>query len=396
MVRVGLVAAAVVGLGLGAWLALGRSSGSPAPTAAQELQALERAGRTAFVGEAGVSSDGVGWAMNGIGLWLTSDGGTHWRASSPSVPGGDVVARICDVDFVDAARGWLSGCDLIGDVFRNGSNRYSAVERTIDGGRTWKVSAADCAGCGGSLSFLDARTGFALTGWRAHRLARTADGGVTWHVVARAPFVGTIDFLDASHGWGVTWSARLFRTRDGGRTWKRVRFAGSGVQETDDLPRFFAAQDGVVAVRFRDAGSHVQRASIYVTSDGGRTWSARPAPAGVRLDRVPWGTSGSLQFSAATPRAWFLWDRDTLWSTSDAGAHWVRAGIRVAPFAVWNMRFTSPTTGWAIMSFEHGMVAALARTTNGGRDWSPLTPPVPKPPPPPKPITRCASSCLRP
>jgi len=394
--RVALAAAAVAALGLGAWLAFGRSSGSPPPTAADELQALERVGRTGPVAEAGVSPSGVGWAMNGIGLWLTSDGGTHWRTTSPSVPGGDVVARVCEVDFVDSAHGWISGCDFIGDVFRNGSDRYSAVERTTDGGRTWKVSAPDCAGCGGSLSFLDAKNGFALGGRPAHRLARTTDGGATWHVVGRAPFAGTIDFLDASHGWGVTWDARLFRTQDGGHAWRRVRFAPRGVLETEDMPQFYGAQNGVVAVRFRNAGSHLQRAAIYVTRDGGRTWTARPVPSGLELARVQWGTTGSLQFSAATPSAWFLWAGKKLWTTSDAGARWTRVGVRIGPDAVWNLTFTSPTAGWAILGVEHNSVPVLARTTNGGRDWTPLRPPVPKLPPVLPPPTPCASSCLRP
>jgi hypothetical protein len=70
--------------------------------------------------------------------------------------------------------------------------------------------------------------------------------------------------------------------------------------------------------------------------------------------------------------------------------------MRVVPETIWNLTFTSPTTGWAIFTFAHGSVAALARTTNGGRDWLPLSPPVPKLPPLPKPKPVCASPCRRP
>jgi photosystem II stability/assembly factor-like uncharacterized protein len=307
--------------------------------------------------------------MNGLGLWLTADGGRHWRAGRPSVPGGDVVARVGQVEFVDAKHGWISAVDLVGDVFRHGSDRYSAVERTTDGGRTWKASAPNCAGCGGSLSFLDARRGFALTGWGDHRLARTTDGGVTWHVFARAPFVGSIEFLDARHGWGLTWSGRLYVTVDGGRTWRRLAFA----RKVAGLPRFFR-RDGVVV-----AGE-----VVHVTHDGGATWSSVRAP------------DAAGRFSAATPRDWFLWAGRRLWRTSDAGRSWSRVPVEVTPQSVWDMTFVSPTTGWAILAFDRGNAAVLARTTNGGRDWLPLRPPVPKPPPLPVPKPICASSCRRP
>jgi photosystem II stability/assembly factor-like uncharacterized protein len=340
-------AAALVLVGLGAWLALGRSANAPPPppahglSAAQELRALERAGTRTFVGDAGVDPSGAGWAMNGLGLWLTSDAGTRWRTTAPTLPGGDVIARVCQVTFVDREHGWISACDLIGNVYyKDGSNRFAAIERTRDAGRTWHVSAPNCPACGGSLSFLDAHRGFALN---RRGLFATDDGGATWRFVAHAPFVGSIGFVDARHGWGRTWSGKLYRTADGGRAWSRVPLAG----KAGSLPRF-----GVVAAgRF-----------VHVTRDEGATWSSVAAPA------------PSEQFSAATPRVWFLWTGKRLWKTTDAGGRWTRVPLRVVPASLWDMTFTSPTNGWAIFGLAGGNVAALARTTNGGRDWLPLSP----------------------
>ncbi|HEX5245979.1 MAG TPA: hypothetical protein VFW41_02485 [Gaiellaceae bacterium] len=363
--RAWYVAAAVLALGGAAGLFFGggggRSPGSgraashgPRPlTRAQELHALERAGRRATIVAAGVDRAGVGWAMNGLGMWATSDGGAHWWTATPAVPGGDVVARVGQVYFLNAKVGWASGVDLIGTVFYgDASDRFSAIERTTDGGRTWHMSAHNCAACGGSLSFLDAKRGFALTGLQpSPRLFRTGDGGVTWSRVARAPFTGSIEFRDLRNGWGATWSGRLFRTTDGGRHWERLPFAASS-----GLPRFFGTA-GVVA-------SH---RVIEVTRDGGRTWSAVAAPA------------DAVQFSAPTARDWYVWSGKTLWRTSDAGGRWSKVAMRVVPQNLSDLTFTSPRTAWAIFTLG-GDAIALAKTTNGGRDWLPLTPPVPKPP----------------
>jgi photosystem II stability/assembly factor-like uncharacterized protein len=63
-----------------------------------------------------------------------------------------------------------------------------------------------------------------------------------------------------------------------------------------------------------------------------------------------------------------------LWRTTDAGKDWSRVRMRVVPKQLWDLTFTSPSTGRAIFGIGEG--AALARTTNAGRDWLPLAPPV--------------------
>src|SRR5919201_5669546 len=117
--RLAVAALLLVG-GVVAFLALRRPAAppapAPAPSAADELRAIRGAAAHATIVESGLESAGRGWAMNGLGLWLTTDAGAHWRTVTPLVPGGDVVARIGDVQFVDARHGWASGQDLIGRV----------------------------------------------------------------------------------------------------------------------------------------------------------------------------------------------------------------------------------------------------------------------------------------
>jgi hypothetical protein len=354
-------AAIVIGGGM-ASAALHRGGGGP--SAAAERRSLVRVGARTTISEAGVVAGGGVWAMNGIGLWYSLDGGTRWRTiTPPRVRGQDVVARILQVEFADPQHGWASGADIPGArVQRHGSTRYSMLFRTTDGGRSWFHPRESCAACGGTLSFLDRNAGFTLVGMT---LFRTGDGGVTWTRVAHAPFQGWIEFTSARDGWGVEWQRpALWRTSDGGRTWRRV------VRGYATLP-----QHGAVAV----PGA--------VLVDGER----RPLPV---VDR-----GGVPVFSASSPHDFMFWAKRTLWASSDAGRTWRRVPMTVHPQELYDLRFASPTEGWAILGFvrstgyENAIV--LVHTTNGGRDWTPLTPPVPKVRyVAPKP--QCGSACRRP
>jgi photosystem II stability/assembly factor-like uncharacterized protein len=148
--------------------------------------------------------------------------------------------------------------------------------------------------------------------------------------------------------------------------------------------KLFSPETVVVPVVVRD------RLIVYVSRDGGTTWSPRPAPPPADL------RGGQLPFSAATAVDWILFLGQTIYATTNAGRSWSTLHVLYAPKPprIWDVNFTSPLKGWAIFATRTG--AALVQTTNGGRDWTPLTPPVPRFPavrPAPK---TCASPCRRP
>ena len=135
----------------------------------------------------------------------------------------------------------------------------------------------------------------------------------------------------------------------------------------------FGKETVVVPVRFRDPKTRAQRLVVYVSDDAGATWSAAPAPASADLGAYFWGSRG-VPFSAATARDWIVMLGPKLLVTRDAGRSWSVVHASYAPKAsrIWDLNFASPTTGWAIFVTRTG--DALVRTTDGGRDWSPLTP----------------------
>lgn len=416
-----LAVLALVLAGAGGGTAAWRStSTAPTPSPLADEARIAAVARKTFVGAAGLTG-GVGWAMNGLGFWITRDGGSTWITATPKHVriAGDAYARIADVQFVDRDHGWLSASDVFGGFHlpKNAPSwRHMEIDRTTDGGRTWHASVPPgCLEvCGEShLSFVDARQGFASA---AHGFYGTSDGGATWTRISRPPFGGAITFLDARHGFGVSDPARWggpqyavpfgggipYRTTDGGRTWMRVPLpapvAYAGWARAASPVAFFGAE-GVLPVRFREPRTHLQRLVVYTSSNGGASWTAHIAPADVRWSRsfFTWGVPATGLFSAASPRVWIVNGSRALFTTTDSGRSWrmVRP-LDLPPRAtIWSVSFTAPDDGWAIFWLPSGNSGsgALVRTTDGGVSWAPLAPPVPKPRPLPKPKPLCGATC---
>ena len=351
---------------------------SPASPGGRQGQGLAGFATPKIVGAAGLVAPGVGWAMNGLGLFWTGDDGVHWRLITPPdvTATGDAIARIVDIAYAGRGHIWVAASDIEGGA---GLPRHSALERTSDGGRTWRsLTVPGCYACVvvAHLSVLDPLRGFALAGTRHRwRLYASHDGGATLNTVAIVPLRGPFVFSNARRGWGVgAGGQRLYGTVDGGRSWRRIelrppnRYAGEAI--TVGVPRSFGRGRGVVPVRFRDRRTKAQHVVVYVTRDGGRTWAARPAPPSADVGAQTWGFPEALPFSAATAQDWVLLAGASLYATRDAGLSWSVVRPRHVPRAphVWDLDFSSHSVGWAIFN------ATLVETQDGGRNWSRVGP----------------------
>jgi hypothetical protein len=324
------------------------------------------------------ASDGVVWAIDRHGFfWLTMDSGRTWRVSlhrTLKVRGPGVIADLEQVQFVDKRHGWISAI-LDGNPNTVPVDTHPwAIERTVDGGRTWRVSWLPGCGCdSGTVSFYDARHGYVLasnrTGVGNPRLFWTDDGGASWRLVARPPHLGTVTFVDRRDGLlgtypGVTdaipggdgkrWPAVLYRTTDGGKTWSKYRVP----------PPSFGLRLPVSSFgrRLVVADAMGNRTRVYASADGGAHWTA--------LDPPTLAKARAIDFSAGSPAMWAFLTRGRLYVTHDGGERWNRIVPRGLPRPddIYPIVFSSPRIGWTLMTRSRD----LYRTTDGGRHWLPV------------------------
>ena len=332
----------------------------------------------------------------------TSDGARTFNVVTPPGVAGD--SQIADPFFLDASHAWVW-------VIRwNQSVLASAtLDRTMDGGATWKSVPSQTAVQGG-MTFIDPQHGWMITGRQLgdhtaieNTLWRTSDGGQIWsqqfqttHRISIQPnvqagdcdWLGQIAWTSETHGVaGVDcpFDARptVEVTDDGGSTWTAVSLPGlpprPGVVLFESVGDFHVFAGGhLVAFVSRCVGpdgySCQPYGEVYRTSDAGVTWTA-----GSVIVR-----GGGLLM----PDADHAWMPDACLSdqcssaqllvTSDGGAHWQQLPL---PQALWpNMhgsRFyslVSPSVGYVVATNGMAGTVDYYESVDGGRTFISFTP----------------------
>ncbi|WP_305782599.1 WD40/YVTN/BNR-like repeat-containing protein [Symbioplanes lichenis] len=216
-------------------------------------------------------------------------------------------------------------------------------------------------------------------------ILRTVDGARTWQ---RVDPPGTADLqfrdieaFDADHAVALTIGegdqSRLYATSDGGRTWAET-FRNDDPAAFYDCVTFLDRRHGLalsdpVGGKFR----------ILATADGGRTWAVRPStgmPAAL-AGEFAFAASGTCLVSAdraGSGRAWFATgggERARVFATRDGGRTWrvTDSGIPSGPSAgVYSLAFRDPWHGIAVggdYAVPETAPDAAATTRNGGRTW---------------------------
>lgn len=231
-------------------------------------------------------SDKVAWVGGTKGtVGRTTDGGMTWEFAT--IPGAEKF-DFRDVEAFGPSTAYALSIGPGGD---------SRIYKTADGGKAWTLQFqnADPDAFYDAIAFWDEKHGLALSdpvkGY--YRLVATDDGGTTWKEMptdkmppalkGEGAFAASGTCLIA-HGetdaWFVTGGgkfARVFHSTDRGRSWTASEAPVAGGTESA----------GAFSIAFRDHDNGVivggdykkpkeSGATVAVTRDGGKTWTAVP------------------------------------------------------------------------------------------------------------------------
>lgn len=327
-----------------------------------------------------------GYALSGQNpdayrLLSTSDGGRRW---TDVTPGGGTIHPSGPVG-------------IVGEVTRLFSTKLRrgvfAVERSDDGGRSWRRSLpfSDGHGLGiGQPLAVDARHLYvavdegAAAGSAGEALYVSADGGHSWRFVSRTSVGGlrprALPFGCDKNGFGFSTPARgwaggycaggqlfFYRTDDGGRSWRRQSLTGSAQCACEtSAPRFLTPRVGVLSVAgFTTNGGGAPFVRVFWTSDGGTHWRGSDPQAGRVAGPVSFAGARTAWLVTTSPGA-IRGPFNRLFRTSDAGRRWQTLTL---PFDAdgYQLDALSPTVAYAFRTVNGN--SSILRTHDGGRTW---------------------------
>jgi photosystem II stability/assembly factor-like uncharacterized protein len=331
-----------------------------------------------------------GYALSGgsdtYRLLRTVDGGRSWLDVTPGMGTYRATSPITIVGKML----------LFSTRVRNG--RF-AVERSNDGGRTWKQSlpfrdprGSPAPGQPFSIDvshlYLAVNEG-AAAGSSGQALLTSSDGGRSWQLISQTqngnnPRSHQLPFGCDKDGFGFATPRRgfaggycagglpfFYRTNDGGRTWRRrlLPVPQQCACETT-APTFFSPTVGVLSVYgFAVNGSGNPFLRVLWTHDGGTHWVGSSP----RIGRV----SGPVVVDART--VWVAGQApgslrapfNRLYHTDDAGAHWA---VTRLPFNAQNFQL-DPLNSQTIFALEIVLgTRSIAVSHDGAHRWQTITP----------------------
>ncbi len=301
-------------------------------------------------------------------LAVTTDAGAHWQFRS--VPRGATTEGVSQVLFATSQVGWLYGGQLW---------------VTRDGGRHWRhllpamaVQGMTLAGSRVYAALTPPRDGLTATLYTSpvNASAWTAVHGVTGPFGVLSSFGDTVRFATVAPSAG---SPTVIWTRTGGGAWHQRPFSCPGKDYT--LSSIAAASTSDVAylcTNTADYGMTDEGMRVLTSHDGGRTahlvgrWVPTISGSGGVL-AIPPGRFALITF-ATPPNA-----IGTLGRSVNGGRSW--HAIKKLGYGTWNsLQYVGPTTGFIVADVppDGPATEVLLRTTNAGRSWLPLPLPAPR------------------
>jgi photosystem II stability/assembly factor-like uncharacterized protein len=213
-------------------------------------------------------------------------------------------------------------------------------------------------------------------------IVRTSDGGRTWQplmVTTDKLDFRDVDAIDARTAYllsiGAGPASRIYKTTDAGLHWT-LQFTNPDPKGFLDAMTFWDAEHGIVV------GDSVEgRFSIFLTSDGGRTWTAAPP------ERLPPALPNEGAFAASGTNV-AVYGRSEVWfgtgagpkarvlHSRDHGGTWTIAETPLPSgrsSGIFSVAFRDATHGIVVggdYSKEEEAIDNVAFTSDGGRTWT--------------------------
>jgi photosystem II stability/assembly factor-like uncharacterized protein len=222
--------------------------------------------------------------------------------------------------------------------------------------------------------------------------ARTIDGGNTWNIGnvfadTNSYIISNIEGVNDTVAWVSAYRksskdrGALYYTTDGGNTWQlgsdtTTMFSIAG-ESFANVVCFLTPKKGIAMGDpiSSNGGKH----EIYITNDGGATWTMVP---GANIPTPIAGeyglTNSYTKVDGDSLHMWFGTNKRRVFYTKNAGQTWSVSVITGAPssMVVTDLAFTNTLNGLALGYTTSGQNVTyyLAKTTNGGVTWSLITP----------------------
>jgi photosystem II stability/assembly factor-like uncharacterized protein len=242
------------------------------------------------------------------------------------------------------------------------------------------------------------------------RAAKTATPADAIRPQAKPIWLRSLQMTSGTAGWALYYAGNmnsssgallLARTTDGGRSWTDVTPAAARpMLATPDATQVLDPVSGdraylAVTGATQESNSSVNTTMVFVTTDGGRTWT----------DSAPLRAVSTVsEVSFADPQQGFVMlgggddamGEDAVWlyRTSDGGAHWSLAAATPAPTGTTvvsqpgsgqipascdknGLVFPAATNGWIASTCNVGLANALLVSQDGGTSWADESLPLP-------------------
>lgn len=283
-----------------------------------------------------VSPD-TGWAVGSEGstgyIRHTVDGGATWQNQKV------INTYMRSIEFADKNIGYAGGL---------GQSGMRVLYKTTDGGANWTdissvITGSNAGICG--ICCVNTSITYAVGVWASPAyVIKSVDGGNTWTYINMSAYAKNlidVQFTDANTGYVSGESninaegAVILKTTDGGSTWTKVFMSngpGERVWKLQNLDgqNWFACIESAVAFY-----SETVNNMFVKSTDGGNTWSVKPAPRSNYLQGI-----GFMD----TQRGWI--GSIELFETNDGGNSWTKLTNYPGPNAFNRFQKVNATTAY--------------------------------------------------